>query len=89
MAFAYLSVALSALQVLLTANQGYDHTNIVLEGVSLVIGSASIVGVLFAVLIMAILFGALRILKEAFARCKSADVELNFFLIESKTSANH
>ena len=80
MAFAYSSVALSALQVLLAANQGFDETNIVLEIVSLVIGSASIVSVLLARLIIAVLFGALRILNEIFARGKRDDVKSNFDL---------
>lgn len=82
LAFAYFSVALSALQVLLSANQGYDNTNRVLEVVSLAIGSASILSVFLAVLIMALLFMALSILNESFARGKRADVEHDFDLTE-------
>ena len=83
-AFAYFSVALSALQVLLSANQGRDDTNRILELVSLAIGSASIIGVLMAVLIMAALFAILTLLNERFARRKRADVEQVFDLTTSK-----
>lgn len=75
LAFAYFSVALSALQVLLTANQSKGDPNRVLELVSLVIGSASIISVLMALLVMAALFAILRILNENFARRKRADLE--------------
>ncbi len=84
LAFAYFSVALSALQVLLSANQGYDTTNRALEVVSLAIGSASILSVLLAVLIMALLFMMLSILNENFARRKRADVEHDFDLTDNK-----
>lgn len=81
LAFAYLSVALSALQVLLGANH---DTNRVLRAVSLAIGSASIISVLMTVLIMAALFVAMRMVNETFARRKRADVEGDFDLSDSK-----
>ncbi|KAL8914083.1 MAG: hypothetical protein Q9171_001199 [Xanthocarpia ochracea] len=84
LAFAYFSVALSALQVLLSANQGYDSTNRVLEVISLALGSASILSVFLAALIMAVLFMILSILNENFARRKRADVEHDFNLTEHK-----
>ncbi|KAL8903535.1 MAG: hypothetical protein Q9207_003869 [Kuettlingeria erythrocarpa] len=84
LAFAYYSVALSALQVLLSANQGYDNTNRVLGGISLALGSASILSVFLALLIMALLFMTLSILNENFARRRRADVEHDFDLNEYK-----
>ncbi|KAL8918020.1 MAG: hypothetical protein Q9208_007618 [Pyrenodesmia sp. 3 TL-2023] len=85
LAFAYFSVVLSALQVLLSANQGYENTNRVLEGVSLALGSASILSVFLAVLIMAALFAILSILNENFARRRRTDVEHAFNLTRFET----
>ena len=78
--FAYFSVALSALQVLLAANQDHDSTNHILRSVSLGIGSASMVGVVLSVLIMAVLFVVLKLINEAFARGKRAVVRDDFTL---------
>ncbi|KAL8960923.1 MAG: hypothetical protein Q9193_002449 [Seirophora villosa] len=85
LAFAYMSVALSALQVLLAADQGYDDTNKVLRGLSLAVGSTSIISVLLTVVLIAALFGTLRIVNEAFARGKRADVQGDFELNDFKT----
>lgn len=82
--FAYISVALSALQVLLTANQDYDSTNQILRSVSFGIGSASMVGVVLSVLVMAVLFVVLKLTNEAFARGKRAVVRDEFTLIDTE-----
>ena len=82
--FAYISVALSALQVLLTANQDYDRTNQILRSVSLGFGSASMVGVVVSVLVMAVLFVVLKLMNEAFARGKRAVVWEHFTLNDTE-----
>lgn len=75
---AYATVALSALQVLLATDQGRDNTNEVPRGVSLSIGTASIVSVGVAVPVMAALFAVLRFVNEAFAKRKRVDVANGF-----------
>lgn len=76
--FAYFSVALSALQVLLDADQGRGDTNRVLSLVSIVIGSTSIISVLVALVVMAALFVILRWVNENYARNKRFDEEGDF-----------
>jgi hypothetical protein len=80
LAFAYVAVALSALQVLLSANQGNDSTNKFLRGVSFGIGSASMVSIVMTVSVMATLFVTLQMVNATFARRKRADVEGTFAL---------
>ena len=86
LAFAYFSIALSALQVLLAADQGRGVTNGVLRVASLVIGSASMISVVLAVLVMAVLFVTLRLVNEGFAREKRDDVQRDVDLAELNVS---
>ena len=72
-------MALSALQVLLTADQGRENNaNGLLRGISLGIGTASIIGGVGAVLVMAALFSVLRFVNEAFAKSKKIDSKESF-----------
>lgn len=87
LAFAYISVALSALQVLVTTNQSQQNMSPALKGVSLGIGTASIVSVMTVVLVMLALFITLRVTNEAFAKSKSVYVEHDFALGDLKVSS--
>lgn len=82
LAFAYLSVSLSAFQVLLAADPYQASENSALRWISIVTGTASAVSVLIAVLIMAVLLVILRLVNEAFARSKRFRVEDDFELNE-------
>ena len=86
LAFAYLSVVLSALQVLLAADQ--DQGQGVLRWVSIAIGAISTLSVVVVVLVMAGLLVTLRLSNEKFAKSqKIVDNGLNLRI--SDTSVSH
>ena len=83
LAFAYLSIVLSALQVLLAADQG--QAQVVLRWVSIVTGPSSMLSVVVVLLLMGGLLVVLKLVNEGFAKSKrSIGDELN--LMSSDTS---
>ena len=86
LAFAYLSIILSALQVLLAADQSQGQ--VVLRWVSIVIGTSSTLSVVVIVLVMAGLLIALRLSNEKFAKSKKI-VDNGLSLRNADTSISH
>ena len=85
LAFAYLSVVLSALQVLLAAEQSQGQ--VVLKWVSIVIGASSSLSVVVVVLVMAGLLVMLRLSNERFAKSKRIiDNGLNLRISDTSVS---
>ena len=83
LAFAYISVVLSAFQVLLSADQSQGHPNAVLERMSIGVGTASTTGVLVAVSVIVALFIILRTGNKVYTRSRKIEVHNDSLLHES------